>query len=105
MLLSLRANVIAGVAIACVGLIAVTPVAPPLPGVQVSAPAVQLTDAQTFDLLDPLAALAGTSDSAQSSIDSGIQTALINAIMAAETATNNGIATLARIFRTGDVVA
>jgi hypothetical protein len=93
MLLSLRFNVIAGVAIAGAGLIAATPVRPPLPGGDVSLPAAQLTAAETFDLLDPLAALGGTGDSAQS-IDSTIQTALINAIMAAETATNNGLSTL-----------
>jgi hypothetical protein len=100
MLLSLRPNVIAGVAIAGAGLIAATPVTPPLPGVYVSASAVQLTAAETFDLLDPVAALGGTGDSAQSSIDSGIQTALINAIMAAETATNNGLATLSSALAT-----
>jgi hypothetical protein len=100
MLLSLRFNVIAGVAIAAASLIAATPVTPLLPGVYVSAPAVQLTAAETFDLLDPLAALAGTSDSAQSSIDSGIQTALINAIMAAETALSNGSVALGTALST-----
>jgi len=100
MLLSLRPNVIAGVAIAGAGLIAATPVTPPLPGVYVSAPAVQLTAAENFDLLDPLAALAGTGDSAQSSIDSGIQTALINAIMAAETSLSNGSVALGTALST-----
>ena len=100
MLLSFRPQAIAGVAIAGAGLIAATPVTPPLPGVYVSAPAVQLTAAETFDLLDPLAALAGTSDSAQSSIDSGIQTALINAITAVETALSNGSVTLGTALST-----
>ena len=102
--------VTAGVALAAASMIAVTPVAPPpLPDVQV--PAVQLTAATDLlgdvpgilgglesavaadlgsagslgsigGLLDPLAGLAG--------LDSGILTALINAIMALETATDNG---------------
>ena len=100
MLLSLRPQAIAGVAIVGAGLIAATPVTPPLPGVYVSAPAVQLTAAETFDLLDPLAALASTGDSAQSSIDSGIQTALINAITAAETALSNGSVALGTALST-----
>jgi hypothetical protein len=100
MLLSRRFNVIAGVAIAGAGLIAATPVTPPLPGVYVSAPAVQLTAAESFDLLDPLAALAATGDSAQSSIESGIQTTLINAITAAETALSNGSVSLGTALST-----
>jgi hypothetical protein len=100
MLLSLRPQAIAGVAIVGAGLIAATPVTPPLPGVYVSAPAVQLTAAETFDLLDPLAALAATGDSAQSSIDSGIQTTLINAITAVETALSNGSVALGTALST-----
>lgn len=61
MQLGLRPPITAGVALAGASLIAVTPVAPPLPDIQVSAPAVQLSAATSpFDLLDPLAALAGT---------------------------------------------
>jgi hypothetical protein len=51
MLLSLRPNAIAGVVLAGAGLIAVTPVAPPLPDVQTLA--VQLTQASAFPLITP----------------------------------------------------
>lgn len=95
MLLSRRPQIIAGVAVVGAGLIAATPVTPPLPDIQVRA--VQLTDAQTFDLLDPLAALG---DSAQSSGEGAIQTALINAIMAAETALSNGSVALGTTLST-----
>lgn len=136
--LALRPVSTAGVALVGASIIAVTPVAPPLPDIQVSAPAVQLSAATSgLNLLDPLGALAGTGGaggsvitdlttaadgllggilnpggdlsslgglasgldlgallSSPDSIESSIQTTLINAILALETTLNNGIATL-----------
>jgi hypothetical protein len=71
--LALRPVITAGVALAGASIIAVTPVAPPLPDIQVSAPAVQLSAAT--DVLDPLAALAGTSGAGGSVITDVTSTA------------------------------
>ena len=77
---AIRPYATAGVALVGASVIAVSPVAAPLPDVHI--PSLRLPVELT------------QSTSPILSLDNTIQTALINAIMAVETATNNGIATL-----------
>ena len=74
--LALHPLITASVALVGASMIAVTPVTPPLPDIQVSAPSVQLS-AATLDLFDPLAASASAgSDSAGGSDLSGLLSGL-----------------------------
>jgi hypothetical protein len=74
--LALHPLITASVALVGASMIAVTPVTPPLPDIQVSAPSVQLS-AATLDLFDPLAASASAgTDSAGGSDLSGLLSGL-----------------------------
>lgn len=74
--LALHPVITASVALVGASMIAVTPVTPPLPDIQVSAPSVQLS-AATLDLFDPLAASASAgTDSAGGSDLSGLLSGL-----------------------------